>query len=275
MNKTLLVRPLFLVSHYPYMKTREAIGKRIKELRKSRKFSQSFIAQKLFISQAAYSLIENSQNGIVAEHIIKLSKLYGIPADYILTGNKHLVEISNSSGFIPLVRAEAQAGFLKNYPDKENHQEYDWYRIPGFEPIEGQKLFEVDGKSMLPTIIPGDIVICEPQKEIDNTLEGSVVLAVLTDRILIKRFRVNPDPDVILLESDNPEDGELQEQNISRKELRELMLVKGKISSVLLAPDNKDFKGRIKSLEEVVDHLKQELAVMNQQIHSLLKGGDA
>ncbi len=137
------------------MKNRIAIGKRIKELRKKHKFSQSYIAEKLFISQAAYSLIENSQNGIVVDHIIKLSQIYDVTTDYILTGNTLLVKISPDNGFLPLIRVDAQAGFLKHFQKEDMRDKLDWYKIPGYNGGDNQKLFEVEGKSMLPTVLPG------------------------------------------------------------------------------------------------------------------------
>src|SRR5690554_248833 len=99
------------------MNHRFAIGKRLKELRKKNKFSQSFVAQNLFISQAAYSLIENSQNGIVADHVIGLSKLYEVTTDFILKGDRMLVRVSPSEGFVPYIKAKAHAGYIKNLPD--------------------------------------------------------------------------------------------------------------------------------------------------------------
>lgn len=75
------------------MHHRMAIGTRLKELRKKNKFSQQFVAENLFISQAAYSLIENSQNGIVSDHVIGLSKLYEVTTDFILKGDKMLIRV--------------------------------------------------------------------------------------------------------------------------------------------------------------------------------------
>ncbi|WP_373059197.1 helix-turn-helix domain-containing protein [Zunongwangia sp. H14] len=80
---------------------KEEISTRIKELRKKNGFSQNYVAKRLFISQAAYSLIENSQNGIGAEHILKLSKLYMVTTDYLLKGDKQLIKMSSENGFIP------------------------------------------------------------------------------------------------------------------------------------------------------------------------------
>ena len=97
--------------------SRRAICERIRKLRKSRKFSQAYVAQGLGISQAAYSFIESSQNGMVAEHIIKLSRLFDVTTDFILKGDKMLIRMSRENGFIPL---------------------------------QDQKLFEVEGESMVP-----------------------------------------------------------------------------------------------------------------------------
>ncbi|UJH92062.1 helix-turn-helix domain-containing protein [Antarcticibacterium sp. 1MA-6-2] len=66
------------------MVEKQEIGIRIKELRTGCHFSQSFVAEKLFISQAAFSLLENSQNGTTSDHIIRLSKLFNVTADYLL-----------------------------------------------------------------------------------------------------------------------------------------------------------------------------------------------
>lgn len=141
------------------MKTRAEIGSRMKKLRQNHNFSQTHVASVLFISQAAYSLIENSQNGIVVDHIIKLGKLYNVTTDYILTGNKNLVSISRETGFTPLLTSSAHAGFLENQDNDDFFDIKDWFRIPGFNPTKDQTLFKVEGESMSPTIFPGDILI--------------------------------------------------------------------------------------------------------------------
>lgn len=63
-----------------------SIAKRIRKLRRSKGWTQKQIAEKLFISQAAYSLIESGQNHVGVEHEIRLSEMYDIPTDYILMG---------------------------------------------------------------------------------------------------------------------------------------------------------------------------------------------
>lgn len=63
-----------------------SIAKRIRELRRTEKLTQKQVAEKLFISQAAYSLIEKGQNCLGVEHVIRLSKMYDVTTDFILMG---------------------------------------------------------------------------------------------------------------------------------------------------------------------------------------------
>lgn len=49
-------------------------------------------------------------------------------------------------GFIPLIRAQAHAGFIENFDEKNSFEVSNWYRIPGFNPEIEQNLFEVTGE---------------------------------------------------------------------------------------------------------------------------------
>lgn len=248
------------------MKEGAAIAKRIKELRKKNKFSQDYVAKKLFISQAAYSLIESSQNGIAIGHIITLSKLYKVTTDYILKGEKSLVEISPNNGFIPLVKDMAHAGFIKNFKEEHSYEEYEWYRIPGFNPSKDQSLFEVEGESMSPTLLPRDIVVCQKQ-QIDKVIDGAIVLLITKNETTIKRLRLDGNHDYLLVESDNPQEEGVQK--VKKADIKQLLLVLGKISSSLVPYHQIVSTGKIQGLEESVDHLKRELYSMNKKLNSL------
>lgn len=76
--------------------------------------------------------------------------------------------MDSSNGFIPLIRAHAHASFIENFYEENSYEISDWYRIPGFNPSIDQKLFEVAGESMAPTILAGDVLICQDQPKIDN-----------------------------------------------------------------------------------------------------------
>ena len=249
------------------MKHRIEIGKRIKELRQKSNFSQTHVAEILFISQAAYSLIENSQNGIVAEHIIKLSKLYNVPADYILTGERNYIKIGRDAGFIPLLRGHAHAGYLQNINNDDFFDISDWFRIPGFDLTKDQTLFEVDGDSMAPTIYPGDILVCQVHTNIDNILDGSAVVIITVDGVMVKRMRTDGDAEYFQVENDNNNNQE--PLRFKKKDVKKVMMVRGKISNVLIPQQELAGKDKINSLEESVEFLKQKLFEMNEKLTAL------
>ncbi len=257
--------------------TREAIGNRVKELRKAHNFSQTYVSEQLCISQAAYSLIENSQNGIVADHIIKLSKLYDVTTDFILKGEKLLVRISRKNGYVPLIKPKAHAGYIdylekiriNHVPEEEYYDETDWYRIPGINPTINQNLFEVEGESMSPTILSGDVIICQDQPKLNNILDGSVLVVVLKEGIVCKRIRLDSDKDYLLLESDNDNMNEIQK--VHKDEVRQALAVRGKISGVLVPHHQIASKGKIQAMEDSIELLKKELFKMSKKLESIRK----
>lgn len=249
------------------MRNRLAIGARLKELRKQNEFSQQFVADNLFISQAAYSLIENSQNGIVAEHIINLSNLYEVTTDFILKGDNMLIRISPTQGFIPYIKQKAHAGFMHNSLINISSTDTEWYRIPGYNPTIDHILFEIEGKSMVPTVLPGDIVICQKQINWDNILDGSLVIISTTNSLLVKRIKLGMDKLHFRFENDHIEDPEIL--TIPKRDIKEIWMVRGKISNVLAPNYQISSDGKIQSLEESIEFLKQELDLITKKLNSI------
>ncbi|MFN4764426.1 XRE family transcriptional regulator [Gillisia sp. Q332] len=246
------------------MLNRIDLGNRLKQLRKTKQYSQQFVAENLFITQAAYSLIENSQNGIIAEHVVGLSNLYEVTTDYILKGDKHLIRISPSNGFVPYVKIKAHAGYVKNLSKEISPGDYEWYRIPGFNATLEHRLFEAEGESMIPTLFPGDIIITQTQNNWDQILDGSLILIVTNESLLIKRFKKSNEQDVFIFENDNPEAGE--ELIFSKDEIKEIMMICGKISNVLVPHHHNGANGKIKTMEESIEFLKKELLSITEKL---------
>lgn len=252
-----------------HMHHRLAIGNRLKELRKKNKFSQQFVAENLFISQAAYSLIENSQNGIVAEHVVGLSNLYEVTTDFILKGDRMLIRISPSQGFVPYIKTTAHAGFIKNAPADIDQVDVEWYRIPGYNPTQDHRLFEVNGDSMAPTVFAGDIIICQKQNNWEKILDGSLVLIVTKKFLLVKRIRLSKDPGVFIFVNDNPEEDDVLQ--LSTNEIKEINMVRGKISNVLVPHHTMASNGKLQSMEESIEFLKKEVFSITKKLNSMRK----
>ncbi len=253
------------------MHQRIPIGTRLKELRKKNKYSQQFVAENLFISQAAYSLIENSQNGIVSDHVIGLSNLYEVTTDFILKGNDMLIRVSPSEGFIPYIKTKVHAGFVRNSPGDLSKVDFEWYKIPRYNPTMDHRLFEVEGNSMAPTVYPGDMLICQKHFNFDLILDGSIVVVVTKDSLLVKRFRHAGKSNCFNFENDNPEDDEVL--TVEKKDILEIMMVRGKISNVLAPHHLMDSNGKLQSMEEAIEFLKKELYSINKKLISLQNNG--
>lgn len=121
---------------------------------------------------------------------------------------------------------------------------------------------------MSPTIFPGDILICQVHHNLDQVLDGSAVVLVTNKGIMVKRFRKDSHPEYLILENDNHEVSE-ENLRIQRQEIKKIMMIRGKISSVLIPHHENAGKGKIKELEENVNMLKNELYNMNKKLAQL------
>lgn len=251
------------------MGERHDIGKRIKELRTRCRYSQSYVANKLFISQAAYSLIESAQNGTTSEHIIRLSKLFDVTADYLLTGNKKLIHMTSKNGFLPLIDAKAHAGLITNLHKEDVMDDFEYYKIPGYNPTKDSVLIEIKGDSMRPTILSGDVLICQTQHNLDYVVDGSLVVIVTDEDLFTKRIFKHEAADYFWLESDNPHDD--KKKKIKRTDIKQLLMVIGKVSNVLIPHKELAYKGKIKDFEDNLDSLNQEIFKIKSKLDALLK----
>ncbi len=62
----------------------KSIGKRIKEVRESRKMKQEELAEQLFCKREVISYYENGNRDIKTDTLIRLSEILGVSADYLL-----------------------------------------------------------------------------------------------------------------------------------------------------------------------------------------------
>lgn len=248
------------------MDTRISISNRLKELRNTNKYSQAFLAENLFISQAAYSLMESSKNSITSEHIVRLSKLYDVTADFLLTGNTKLINMTPENGFLPLIDAKAHAGYLKNAHKEDVMADFEYYRIPGYKPTKDSVLIEIEGESMQPTIMPGDVLICQTQTNLEYVLDGSIVVLVTEGELLTTRLFKHEDNNYFKMESDNPDNESKKE--IRKSKILQLLLILGKVSTVLVPHRELAFKGKIKTLEESVESLNKEVYKISKMLQN-------
>lgn len=186
------------------------IGEVIKEYREKLGLSQREFAQRCQISNVTISMYEkngiNPKTGkpykISYESYIKLASAMGISIDELfrLLGDdaevmllpSNVIEINNlTMKNVPLI-GKVAAG------EPILAQETHGAVIPA--PSKADYALEIQGESMMPTYLPGDIIYIRAQNNLDYP--GQVAVVLLDDEATVKH--VYPQQDGLLLISDNP-----------------------------------------------------------------------
>ncbi len=135
---------------------------RLKELRKSRGLTQTEVAKQIGISQNNYSYWENGKVKIDNNSLKRLADLFNVTVDYILdrnTGN-----LNNKGKWIN-VYGKIAAGI----PIEAIEEIIDQEEISADMTAHGEYIaLKVQGSSMEPRIVNGDVVIIRLQETIEN-----------------------------------------------------------------------------------------------------------
>jgi len=65
------------------------IGERIKELRKSKGITATFVAQNIGVTSSVLSEIERNKNKPTIDKVVALSDFFGVTTDYLLKGSNN------------------------------------------------------------------------------------------------------------------------------------------------------------------------------------------
>ncbi len=74
-------------------------GLSIKKIRQFRNFTQQYVADKLNISQNAYSRIENGSTKLTIERLEQISKLLSVSIETVLSNDKQVFNVENHAKF--------------------------------------------------------------------------------------------------------------------------------------------------------------------------------
>ena len=72
---------------------------RIKKIREFRNFTQQYLADKLDISQNAYSKIENGTTKLTIDRLEQVANLLDVPIESILSSEKQVFNVENNAKF--------------------------------------------------------------------------------------------------------------------------------------------------------------------------------
>jgi lexA repressor len=129
----------------------------LKSARKAVGLTQAEVAANIGITQNAYSYWENGKVKIDHESIAKLSKLFGVSADYLMGISENTEERA--------VRIPVLGTIPAGVPLEAIEDIIDYEEIPQ-SLLSGDKEYfalEVKGDSMWPDYLPGDIIIVRKQ----------------------------------------------------------------------------------------------------------------
>ncbi|UJH92063.1 S24/S26 family peptidase [Antarcticibacterium sp. 1MA-6-2] len=173
------------------------------------------------------------------------------------------------NGFLPLIDAKAHAGLIRNIHKEDLMDDFEYYKIPGYNPTKDSVLIEIEGDSMQPTILSGDVLICQTQHNLSYVVDGSLVVIVTEEDLFTKRIFKHENSDYFWLESDNP--GETNKKKIKRSDIKQLLMIIGKVSNILIPHKELAYKGKIKVFQENLDSINQEIFKIKNKLDDLLK----
>ena len=188
-------------------------GKRLRHIRKELKLSQGALAEQLDISQSTLSQIENDYYTLSLSAMWRLNELHRVNSNWLISGNGKIFigldKVNADSDFIPLVNAEAHAGYPDNRESVDFIGQLDRFKIPGIEILSANnnyRIFEIEGDSMEPTLYDGDFVACRRREEgLSQLTRGQLAVVITTSGIICKRFYLSDKSEFdYIMDSDNP-----------------------------------------------------------------------
>ena len=214
---------------------------RIKEIRKSKGYSQKDVADAIGVTQSQYSRYESGATNIPGDMLPKIADILKVSVDMLL-GRQEPAEppqwtqieikpelIPEDEVLIPVV-ASLRCGFNSagepmTFTDRKPVP-ISWTKRWGTNIVFVNSV----GDSMIPTIRPGDLCVCVPGEAWES---GQIVVVDINDSDTIKRIKRTPDGGIDLI-PDNPEFDvmHLSPEDLSRFQVRVL----GRIVKVI-GPD--------------------------------------
>lgn len=172
----------------------------LKEIRKSRGYTQTELANKMGVTQATFSYWEKENRTPDIHTAVKLADILGVSVDYLLgvdqaAGSNDLIDY-------PVI------GTIKAGYDGEAVEEYTGESIPiPKQFLQGYKhddfmVLRISGTSMYPKFLDGDYVLIHRQPSVDS---GAIACILYGTEATVKTVRYIKGEDWLELIPTNPE----------------------------------------------------------------------
>ena len=234
----------------------DSIAERLISIRQSQGVSQTALAKKLGIAQSTLSQLESGASVPGAELLSKLQVRYNIDINWLLNGEGTMYIDDQDRRDIVLVDVEAKAGYIDHKGSRDFLSSLGRYRVPGFDDVEDGRIFEVEGDSMLPTLYPGDYIVCREKERPELVPENTLCVVISDDILVVKRVSYfEAEKGYLILRSDN---STYKPQMIPREDIQELWRVSGRITTAVDYAVMFNTK-RLISLEKELGLVRQKL----------------
>lgn len=220
-------------------------NQRLKEyvdfIKKTTNKSESEISAELDgVSQSTFNKAVRGVTQNMKENVLAALAKKGLDINWLLTGEGEMLRNTKSDKAvamrksrnedlkpIPLVNAEAVAGFGAESFTIEEQDVEDYYVIPEFRNTLIDFMIRVRGDSMMPRYCNGDIVACAIIRE-SKFLQWNAIHIIGTKEqgILMKRIKRGQDLKQLRLVSENPDFDAFE---VQKSEITGIAIVKGGI----------------------------------------------
>lgn len=251
------------------------LAQRIKNLRKELGLNQTEFAQKIGITQTSLSQIEGEKNGISYDVYKAIVSEFGVDPIWLMDGIGTMFRSSASGAArtenvlplvvqvgsdeeenIVMVDKKAAAGYLQHQQDTEFIARLPSFRLPGYRG-KTFRAFEITGDSMLPGIVPGDMIVGSYVESLKDIRIGNVYIVVLTDgSIVAKRVTAHVN-DFFELTSDNA--AAYAPYSVKSSDIAQVWKAESRITKEFSVPGSEESAGGISQIEKRIAELERRL----------------
>jgi phage repressor protein C with HTH and peptisase S24 domain len=141
----------------------------------------------------------------------------------------------DSETFVPLIPYKARAGYSRNYENVDYiNSEFEPYQMPpGISPRGADwRWFEVGGTSMVPTLMPGDFLLCSllPTADWMDIEQFKIHVIVWKSEVSVKRIAIKETGEWVLISENEEEEKQIK---INLSDIKEIWKVRRRITAQL------------------------------------------
>jgi SOS-response transcriptional repressor LexA len=241
--------------------------KRFKEIREAKGFTQQVFAKLIGVKNSTAD-IERGKSKISGKVVMELLRQFKVNPMWLYgeSNQRYIHTLQNVSPRVVSTNAEGEENLIMvnvkaaaGYP--ENLQDVEWFdNLPAFNLPLAQfrnatyRGFEVEGDSMLPSLLPGEWVLGRAITAIDEVGNGAICVVVTKDTVVVKKIQKLKDPSKLVLVSLNDF---YPPFTIDVNDIQELWEVKSKISFEIDANPSQEVV--LSQLQQSVETLKKEI----------------